>query len=202
MTLLQVMPEDAPDNVLLRTRNHERIAEALRGCSVAFSRWPLHGTITPGTSQAEVLSHYRAEVDELCAREGLGLVDVAQLHPEEGHEWEARAAKARSAFLEEHRHAEDEVRFFAHGTGCFYLHLAGRVYAVVCEAGDLLSVPAGTRHWFDMGPCPEFAAIRFFEKEDGWVGDFTGDPIAQRFPRLDALLASGAATDAETETAT
>ncbi|MGW0561699.1 1,2-dihydroxy-3-keto-5-methylthiopentene dioxygenase [Streptomyces sp. NPDC003016] len=194
MTLLQIMSEDDPEKVLLRTRDHERITEALTACSVAFGRWPLRGTIAPDTSPGDVLSRYRTEIDELCAHEGLKLVDVAQLQPEEGPEGEGSAAEARSAFLEEHRHAEDEVRFFAHGTGCFYLRLDGRVHAVVCEAGDLLSVPAGTRHWFDMGPRPEFVAIRFFEKADGWVGDFTGDPIAQRFPRLDALLAPEAAT--------
>ncbi|MFD3355732.1 1,2-dihydroxy-3-keto-5-methylthiopentene dioxygenase [Streptomyces fradiae] len=189
MTLLQVMPEDDPGRVLLRTRDHDRIAQTLRACSVEFGRWPLRGAVTADTGPEEVLSRYRAEIDELCASRGLHLVDLARLHSEEGPEWEERAAGARSTFLEEHRHAEDEVRFFAHGTGCFYLHLDGRVHALVCEAGDLLSVPAGTRHWFDMGPRPEFAAIRFFEKEDGWVGDFTGDPIARRFPRLDALLA-------------
>ncbi|MGW0552363.1 1,2-dihydroxy-3-keto-5-methylthiopentene dioxygenase [Streptomyces altiplanensis] len=194
MTLLQVMPEDDPGRVLLRTRDHDLIAETLRACSVAFGRWPLRGTITPDTSTEDVMFRYRAEVDDLCAREGLNLVDVARLHPQVSPEWEEQAAKARSTFLEEHRHAEDEVRFFAHGTGCFYLHIDGRVHAVVCEAGDLLSVPAGTRHWFDMGPRPEFAAIRFFEREDGWVGDFTSDSIARRFPRLDALLAPEEAT--------
>ncbi|SCK09622.1 acireductone dioxygenase apoprotein [Streptomyces sp. WMMB 714] len=193
MTLLQVMPEDEPGSVLLRTEDRETITAALDECSVTLRGWPLRGTITPGTSQEEVLSRYRAEVGELCAREGLGLVDVAQMHPEDSEEWKAQAAKARSAFLEEHRHDEDEVRFFAHGTGCFYLHIGARVYATVCTAGDLLSVPAGTRHWFDMGPRPEFTAIRFFEKDDGWVGDFTGDPIGQRFPRLDALLQTRAA---------
>lgn len=190
MTLLQVMPDDAAEQVLLRTRDPERIAAALAPHHVTLGRWPLRAPVTPDTTEEEVLARYRGEVDELCAREGLRLVDVVKLHPEEGPEWRERATKARSAFLEEHRHAEDEVRFFAHGTGCFYLHLDARVYAVVCEAGDLLAVPAGTRHWFDMGPRPEFAAIRFFEQEDGWVGDFTGDPIAQRFPRLDALLAA------------
>ncbi|MET8681407.1 cupin [Streptomyces sp. NPDC004647] len=191
MTLLQVMPEDAPDTVLLRTRDEGEIAEALQESSARLRRWPLRGNVLPGTSGEDMLARYRSDVDELCASEGLRLVDVVQLLPEEGPAWEERAATARSAFLEEHRHAENEIRFFAHGTGCFYLHVAGRVYAVVCEAGDLLSVPAGTRHWFDMGPRPEFCAIRFFEEEDGWVGDFTGDPIAQRFPRLDALLAAG-----------
>jgi 1,2-dihydroxy-3-keto-5-methylthiopentene dioxygenase len=190
MTLLQVMPEDSPDEVVLRTRDQREIAEALEPCGVAFRRWELRGVVRPGTAPEDVLARYRAEVDEVCAREGLKVVDVAQLLPEETPQWRERAAKARSTFLDEHRHAEDEVRFFAHGTGCFYLHVDGRVFAVVCEAGDLLSVPAGTWHWFDMGPRPEFCAIRFFKEEDGWVGDFTGDPIGSRFPRLDALLAS------------
>lgn len=188
MTLLQIMPDDAPDTVLLRTRDEEAIVQALRERSVSFTRWPLRTHVTARTSSEELLDAYRHEVDELCARQGLRLVDVARLHPEEGPEWRERAAKARSTFLDEHRHAEDEVRFFAQGTGCFSLHLDDRVYAVVCEAGDLLSVPAGTRHWFDMGPVPDFCAIRFFEKEDGWVGDFTQEPIAGGFPRLDALL--------------
>lgn len=191
MTLLQIMPDDAPDTVLLRTRDEEAIAQALRERSVSFTRWPLRAEVTSQTSSEELLDAYRAEVDELCADQGLLLVDVARLHPEEGAEWQERAAKARSTFLDEHRHAEDEVRFFAQGTGCFYLHLDDRVYAVVCEAGDLLSVPAGTRHWFDMGPVPDFCAIRFFEKEDGWVGDFTQESIAEGFPRLDALLREG-----------
>jgi 1,2-dihydroxy-3-keto-5-methylthiopentene dioxygenase len=53
------------------------------------------------------------------------------------------------------------------------------------SAGDLIGVPDGTRHWFDMGPEPSFVAIRFFTEPDGWVGHFTGTDIAQRFPRFD-----------------
>ncbi|MEW2624767.1 cupin domain-containing protein [Streptomyces sp. NPDC048106] len=192
MTLLQVMPEHAPDEVLLRTGDEHRIAEALRDRGVEFRRWGLRGALTGTESSEDVLALYRAEVDDLCAREGLRVVDVAQLLPEPGPEWEEKARQARSTFLAEHRHAEDEVRFFIHGAGCFYLHVDGKVYAVVCTAGDLLSVPAGTRHWFDMGSRPQFAAIRFFKEKDGWVGDFTGDTIATRFPDLDALLSADA----------
>ncbi|MFE0458285.1 acireductone dioxygenase [Kitasatospora sp. NPDC058965] len=189
MTLLQIMPEDDSATVLLRTRDEAVITERLKSHGVAFQRWPLAAAVSADTTSEELLESYRAQVDELCALQGLRLVDIARLHQEDSDAWREKAAAARATFLDEHRHGEDEVRFFAHGTGCFYLHLDGQVLAVVCEAGDLLSVPAGTRHWFDMGPRPEFAAIRFFEKEDGWVGDFTGEPIAQGFPRLDALLA-------------
>lgn len=189
MTLLQVMPDDAPDRVLLRTRDEKEIDHTLRECSVRLRRWQVRGTVEPGTTADELIDRYRSEVDELCAREGLRLVDAVQFHPEDTPGWREHAAKAREVFLEEHRHSEDEVRFFAQGVGCFYLHVGSRVYAVVCEAGDLLSVPAGTTHWFDMGPRPEFCAVRFFERENGWIGDFTGDPIARHFPRLDAVLA-------------
>ena len=54
-----------------------------------------------------------------------------------------------------------------------------------CEAGAFLQVPAGTRHWFDMGSAPQFTAIRFFDNPSGWVAQFTGDGIAERFPLLD-----------------
>ncbi|MFD0266112.1 acireductone dioxygenase [Streptomyces sp. NPDC127106] len=192
MTLLQIMPDTAPGTVLLRTRDRAGIAARLRGCGVGFTRWPLRGTVTADTGSAEVLARYRAEIDALCRKEGLNVVDAVQLLPTGSPDWAEKAAAARKAFLEEHRHAEDEVRFFTHGRGCFYLHVEQHVYAVVCEAGDLLSVPAGTLHWFDMGPRPDFAAIRFFREEEGWVGDFSGSPIAQRFPRLDALLGEAA----------
>ena len=53
------------------------------------------------------------------------------------------------------------------------------------RGNDLISVPAGMRHWFDMGPAPNFTAIRMFTTPDGWVARFTGDPIASHFPAFD-----------------
>ena len=62
---------------------------------------------------------------------------------------------------------------------------APEVLQVLCESGDFLRVPAGTKHWFDMGSAPHFTALRFFDNPAGWVAEFTGDPIADRFPLLD-----------------
>lgn len=189
MTLLQVMPDDQPDTVLLRSDDAATIEAELKTHGVQFSRWPCSTELNPGANQKEVLAAYSDAVDELKARGGYRLVDVAALRPDDTDPgWAERINKARSTFLEEHWHTEDEVRFFTAGRGCFYLHLDGRVLAVVCEAGDLLSVPTGTLHWFDMGKHPEFVAIRFFEEEDGWVGNFTGNRISAAFPTLDELL--------------
>jgi len=36
-----------------------------------------------------------------------------------------------------------------------------------------------------MGAKPSFTALRLFTNPEGWVGDFTGDAISDRFPRYE-----------------
>lgn len=189
MTLLQVMPADDGANVLVRTEDITEIAAELAPHNIRIERWatvPLAGD----AGQEEVLAAYASEVERLSAEGPYPLVDVVRMVPNDiDPEWPAKAEAARTKFLNEHTHDEDEIRFFVEGAGCFYLHLGDKVYAVVCTAGDLMSVPAGTTHWFDMGTRPHFCAIRFFQEEDGWVAGFTGSEIASRIPTLDELLA-------------
>ena len=72
----------------------------------------------------------------------------------------------------------------ADGAGNFVLHLNGKIYDARCEKGDLISVPAGTKHWFDAGEKPSFVAVRVFTDTSGWVAHFTGDDISNRFPAV------------------
>ncbi|RJO79907.1 cupin [Nocardia panacis] len=190
MTLLQVMSADNAADVRVRTTDETVIAAELGEYGVTYAHWPVLDEPERIPSE-ELLERYRAEVAELNASGRYKHIDIARIHPDDANpQWPAIAKGAREKFLDEHRHAEDEVRFFAAGRGCFYLHLGSEVLATVCEAGDLVSVPAGTLHWFDMGDRPDFIAIRFFEEEDGWVGDFSGDKISAGFPTLDELLAA------------
>ncbi len=189
MTLLQIMPDTDSDRIVLRTSDTEEISAQLGKRGIVFDRWPLPADGHAPTE--DILAEYAGRIGELNADGRYKHIDVARIHPDDSDpQWPDKAVAAREKFLSEHRHAEDEVRFFASGRGCFYLHLDGEVVAVVCEGGDLVSVPAGTRHWFDMGGRPDFLAIRFFEERDGWVGDFTGDKIGTNFPTLDELLAT------------
>jgi 1,2-dihydroxy-3-keto-5-methylthiopentene dioxygenase len=191
MTLLQVMAETDATEVRLRTDNAAVIGAELANRDIDFDRWPIEFGLDIRRPPAQILAEYADRVDALNGDGRYNYVDVAALQPDD-HDpgWWDKASAARSKFLAEHRHAEDEVRFFVAGRGCFYLHLEPEVLAVVCEGGDLLSVPAGTRHWFDMGARPDFVAIRFFQEEDGWIGDFTGDAIGERFPTFDQLVAA------------
>ncbi|WP_416970996.1 1,2-dihydroxy-3-keto-5-methylthiopentene dioxygenase [Streptomyces sp. 4F14] len=191
MTLLQIMPDDAPGTVLLRTAELDTVRAELIRIGVRIERWHTARRLPADADDKAVLEAYRSHIDHITAEGGYRLVDVARLTPRpEDPRWPQQARTAREKFLEEHFHDEDEVRFFVAGSGCFYLHVRGKVYATVCTAGDLLSVPSRTVHWFDMGEQPDFTAIRFFQEEDGWVGRFLPDSIAACFPGLDELRAA------------
>ena len=133
-----------------------------------------------GAEQAEILAAYAAEIARVQAGGRYATVDAIRMTPDHP---EREALRQR--FLAEHTHSEDEVRFFVEGRGLFCLHIGEEVLQLICERNDWIAVPAGTRHWFDMGPEPRFCALRFFDDPAGWVADFTGDPIADRYPRLD-----------------
>ncbi|GAA4003784.1 acireductone dioxygenase [Allokutzneria multivorans] len=190
MTLLTVWPDNDPGTVVLRTEDGAEIQSELKRLGVRFERWDVVSGLPPTPTSEEVLAAYRENVDRVVEAEGYVLVDAMHMTPSDDPAWRENAAAARKKFLAEHTHDDDEDRFFARGSGVFYLHVGDRVYAVFCEAGDLLSVPANTTHWFDMGTRPDYVSVRFFHDDDGWVGNFTGSPIASLFPDYDTLAAS------------
>ena len=180
MSRLRVYDQREPTRPLVTQLDHAAIARTLGEVGVRFERWDASQPIIPGASQDEVIAAYKDDIDRLQREKGYRAVDVISLtadHPQKG--------ALRQKFLSEHVHSEDEVRFFVAGEGQFSLHIGERVYDVLCEQGDLIGVPDGTRHWFDMGPNPHFVAIRLFTNPDGWVAKFTGEAIADSFPRLE-----------------
>ena len=180
MSRLRIFDHADPSTPLSSTEDPATIAERLTPIGVRFEQWQASEPVAPGASPEAVMAAYRADIDRLVAENGFNSVDVVSIAPDNP----AREA-ARAKFLDEHFHKEDEVRFFVAGSGLFSLHVDDRVYEIRCEAGDLIGVPDGTTHWFDMGPEPSFIAIRFFTQPDGRVGHFTGTDIAARFPRYE-----------------
>ncbi len=172
MSRLQVFAEGDAQTVLLDTRDGAEIGAALSEIGVTFERWPTRD------AGGDPLTAYAPEIEKLKAMGGFQSIDCISVLPDHPD----RAAM-RTKFLDEHTHAEDEVRFFVEGEGLFTLHAGGKVWNVLCREGDLMSVPASMKHWFDMGASPRFTAIRLFVNPDGWVAAFTGDDIAARFPR-------------------
>lgn len=155
------------------------IQQQLNAKGVRFERWQADRELGENPLAETVITAYQHAIDKLVAEKGYQSWDVISLRADN-----PQKEAMRSKFLNEHTHGEDEVRFFVEGAGLFCLHIASEVYQVLCEKNDLISVPAGTPHWFDMGSEPNFTAIRIFDNPEGWVAQFTGSDIADGYPKL------------------
>lgn len=184
MTTLKIYPDTGNGDPEVYT-DHAEIANILQGIGVEFERWDAGRELADNAGQEEVMAAYQQAIDKLNRKYGFKSIDVIGLKPDHPDK-----DAMRKKFLSEHTHADFEVRFFVDGRGLFYLHVGDKVYATLCEKGDLISVPANTTHWFDMGSQPDFKCIRFFTTDDGWVGNFTGSDIAERFPDFDDYVAN------------
>jgi 1,2-dihydroxy-3-keto-5-methylthiopentene dioxygenase len=142
----------------------------LKPYGITYERWNVGRLAAdvprPGeTPQQRVLRVFAPEIEALQRRGGYVTADVVALSPQTPN-LEAMLDK----FRPEHQHTEDEVRFIVSGRGVFTIHGPGdRVFDIEVRSGDLLVVPAGTWHWFDLCEDRAIEAIRLFGSKEGWV---------------------------------
>jgi 1,2-dihydroxy-3-keto-5-methylthiopentene dioxygenase len=166
-----------PDEQLRLTEERD-VRRFLDEHGLYYERWassPLPAEVT----DAEILRAHDHWLKPFMEKNGYRTADVIRVTATTPN-----LPAIREKFLREHTHSEDEVRFFVQGEGLFWFHRESpndEVFAVHCETGDLLAVPANTKHWFDLGPDPLVCAIRVFTDQAGWVPYYTGSGIEQRY---------------------
>ena len=145
------------------------ITEYLASIGIDYERWGTTRETAPDAEAGEILAAYSEEIEKLKARGGYVTADVIDVNPQTPG-LEGMLAK----FNREHWHDEDEVRFIVRGRGLFHIHpRGGSVTAIEVEAGDLISVPRGTHHWFNLCSDREIRAIRLFQDPAGWAPNYT-----------------------------
>ncbi len=125
----------------------------------------------------QLLAAYKPKIDELSARGGYktaDVIDVSSATP--------NLDVMLNKFNSEHWHDEDEVRFIVEGRGLFHIHpKEGQVFSIEVEAGDLIRVPKGTLHWFDLCGDRRIRAIRLFQAVSGWTPHYTQSGVDKGF---------------------
>lgn len=140
---------------------------------IQYEQWDVAGRIDRDATAEEILAAYSPEIERLKARGGYVTADVINVSPETPN-----LDVMLNKFNKEHTHSEDEIRFIVKGRGIFHIHPpGGPVFKIQTEEGDLINVPAGTRHWFDL--CVErcIRAIRLFKDPAGWAPAYIDDGI-------------------------
>lgn len=147
----------------------EAIAEYLSNIGITYERWEASAPLTTDASADEILNAYAPEVERLKRKGGYVTADVINVSPRTDG-----LAEMLAKFKREHWHDEDEVRFIVEGRGLFHIRPpSGPVVGIEVEAGDLVCVPAGTWHWFNLCPDLTIKAIRLFQKTEGWTPHYT-----------------------------
>lgn len=178
MSSLTIYSNSDPQQVLVHTTQASKMAVELLKIGVSFERWEPKAPLPRGIDDQAVCVAYADDIERISKAEGYMTVDVIRVFPDHPNRDELRAK-----FLAEHTHVDDEARFFVEGAGMFYVHAGEKVYMILCEAGDFIRVPQNATHWFDMGALPHITAIRWFTRPDGWVAQFTGSTLSERFPK-------------------
>jgi 1,2-dihydroxy-3-keto-5-methylthiopentene dioxygenase len=155
----------------------EAIREYLAAMDIEYEIWEPSQPVGPGASNEEILQAYSADIEKLKARGGYVTADVVNVNAQTPG---LDAMLAR--FSREHWHDEDEVRFIIQGRGIFHIHPRNAsVVAIEVEAGDLIRVPRGTWHWFDLCSDRQIRAIRLFQDPAGWTPVYTESGVDARF---------------------
>ena len=155
------------------------IRQQLKNFGIDYERWTTSHQVGGDASAEVVLSAYSKEIDALKARGGYVTADVIDVTPDTPG-LEAMLAK----FDREHWHDEDEVRFVVAGHGLFHVRCDDSVVAIEVGPGDLIRVPRGTKHWFNLCADRRIRAIRLFQDMSGWTPHYTDSEVDRNYQPL------------------
>jgi 1,2-dihydroxy-3-keto-5-methylthiopentene dioxygenase len=156
------------------------IRDYLAPHGIWYENWDVGQRCGVDATNEEILAAYDPEIRRLMASGGYHTADVINVTPDVPN-----LDQMLAKFSKEHTHSEDEVRFIVKGRGIFHIHPAtGPVFAIQVEAGDLINVPQGTRHWFDLCEDRTIRAIRLFQDMSGWTPEYVPDGVHEQYAPL------------------
>lgn len=158
-------------------KSSEEITRFLSDIGIDYERWESDKDVSSEASDQQILEAYSVEIERLKSKGGYVTADVINIVPTT-----PGLEEMLNKFNKEHWHDEDEVRFIVKGHGLF--HIApkdGDVISIEMEAGDLIRVPRGTLHWFNLCGDRTVRAIRLFQDKSGWTPHYTNSGVDTAF---------------------
>ncbi len=144
------------------------ISEFLKPFGIWYEKWDVAGRLKEDATNEDVLETYKPEIDRLNEHGGYVTADVISVNADT-----PGLQDMLNKFNKEHTHREDEVRFVVKGQGVFQVHPDnGPVFGIQVEGGDLINVPKGTKHWFDLCDDRQIRCIRLFIDPAGWTPEY------------------------------
>lgn len=158
----------------------QEICQFLEPFGIWYEKWDVDGRVGADAANEEILEAYAPEIERLKEKGSFVTADVINVNPDT-----PGLDDMLNKFNKEHTHAEDEVRFTVKGSGVFHINPEnGPVFSVTVESGDLINVPVGTRHWFNLCSDRTIRCIRLFQDPSGWAPEYSDEPVHQDYAPL------------------
>ncbi|MCL6593943.1 MAG: cupin domain-containing protein [Alicyclobacillus sp.] len=168
-----------------RLQGEDAVRSFLSSQNVYYDHWsadklpaPLRGRFNLSEAdQHAILDTYHADIEALAKSRGYVKWDVIALS-----ETTPNLDELLKKFEQVHTHTEDEVRAIVSGSGVFVIKGQPETgyFDVELSAGDVISVPENTPHFFTLTAERRVVAIRLFIDPAGWVAHPYDDPEFQR----------------------
>ena len=157
----------------LRLTDVDDITARLHAIGIDYEQWEEVKEVPAHATDQEILDAFADEIETLKQRGGYVTADVINVIPTTPGLDEMLAK-----FNREHWHDEDEVRLIVKGRGLFHIAPAdGDVVSIEMTPGDMIRVPRGTRHWFNLCGDRTIRAIRLFQDASGWTPHYTDSGV-------------------------
>ncbi|HUO09909.1 MAG TPA: cupin domain-containing protein [Phycisphaerae bacterium] len=164
----------------LHLSDPDQIAAYLAPSGIFYERWDSAADLPDSPTNEQILQGYDTQIRALMQKGGYATADVINVTPDLPN-----LQSMLDRFNKEHTHTDDEVRFIVKGRGIFHIHpAAGPVFAIEMHPGDLINVPAGTQHWFDLCADRTIRAIRLFKDNSGWTPYYVETGVHGNFQPL------------------
>jgi 1,2-dihydroxy-3-keto-5-methylthiopentene dioxygenase len=158
----------------------DEIVQFLKPYGIWYEYWATEGRLGANPTDQEILETYADEIQALKDRGAFVTADVINVNPQTPG-LDAMLQK----FNKEHTHSEDEVRFTVSGRGLFHIHADNDdVFAIEVESGDMINVPHGMRHWFNLCDDRNIRCIRLFEDKAGWTPEYIDNGVHGEYQPL------------------
>jgi len=164
-----------------RIKGEQAVREFLAQYEVIYEHWDTSKLredlkekfILTDEEKQEILNTFDADIRDLASRRGYLTWDVITLS-----EATPNLEELLAKFENVHTHTEDEVRAITAGQGIFIIKGNDEIgyFDVELEAGDVISVPEHTPHFFTLMENKKIVAVRLFIETEGWIAHPHNDP--------------------------
>ena len=155
----------------------QQISAFLAPFGICYEKWDVAERVGDDATNEQILEAFAPEIKRLKEQRGFVTADVINVTADTPGLDEMLAK-----FDKEHTHSEDEVRFTVQGRGVFHIHPdSGPVFSVTVESGDLINVPTGTQHWFNLCDDRAIRCIRLFEDMSGWAPHYVDEGVHENY---------------------